>query len=442
MKKRVSFFLLVLLLVIPVLTVAGGGQGESPFSRNPADVVGRVEIIVPSGGFYVETLTTHFIPLVERTYPRVEVVVSTESSEGTSGTEALNARLAAGDIPDLYIGPRGAVAAGFAREGQLVALDMLAGYDTIEKKILPQLIDRSLGNIFYFPYEAITTLMLYNKELFAEAGLDPESPPETWDAFLRYAEKIDNLPERSWGSQVYGATTWTEALSWGSWYWNMLAPLYANFNDGKAQLFNEFGTDIVFDQSEYRMEEFFTYMKRLHAYAPGSMDNKIWGREIGMWPQFGVGWRANLDQGRDVPMVLGQDVAVAPIPVLEKGMTHWTTHGGRGIVMFKTNPEREALAFEILKLMFNEAFYLEYCKELSVLPVISTVADDAFFQGPEIQPFVAALENVVEEESFPAWDAVANIVLSTLAKVMVTEELSPAEGVELAAKEARAAIQN
>lgn len=431
--KRVLSYLMFAAFLLPASLFAGASQE----TEAAAEYSGKVEIVVPTGGFYVETIQDYLGPLLAERYPGIDLVVSPEGSQDTSGTEALKARLAAGDIPDIYIGPRGAVAAGFVRERRLVVLDSLPGIEEITAGIMPNLIDRSLGGLYSLPYEAITTLMLYNVELFQEAGLDSDSPPETWDEFIAAAQAISGLPERSWGAKVYGATTWTEALNWGSWYWNMLAPIYANFNDGKPELFNEFGTDIVFDQPDRRMLEFFTYMRELHSYAPDSMENKIWQREVGIWPQFGVGWRANLEQGRDQPMVLGDDVAVAPIPVYERGMTHWTMYGGRGIVMFRSNPQQEALAWEVLKLMYDEEFYLEYCKDLSVLPVLPSVAGDEFFQGPEIRPFVEALEHVVEEESFPAWDEVANIVLSALGKVMVTGEMEPEEALAFAASEAR-----
>lgn len=36
------------------------------------------------------------------------------------------------------------------------------------------------GNILSLPFNSSTPIMYYNKEIFAEAGLDPETPPATW----------------------------------------------------------------------------------------------------------------------------------------------------------------------------------------------------------------------------------------------------------------------
>jgi sn-glycerol 3-phosphate transport system substrate-binding protein len=41
-----------------------------------------------------------------------------------------------------------------------------------------------------FPFNSSTTIMFYNKDMFAKAGLDPEKPPVTWQEFVGMAAKI------------------------------------------------------------------------------------------------------------------------------------------------------------------------------------------------------------------------------------------------------------
>jgi sn-glycerol 3-phosphate transport system substrate-binding protein len=40
------------------------------------------------------------------------------------------------------------------------------------------------------PFQKSTPIFYWNKEMFEEAGLDPEKPPETWDELLDYAQKL------------------------------------------------------------------------------------------------------------------------------------------------------------------------------------------------------------------------------------------------------------
>ncbi len=54
-------------------------------------------------------------------------------------------------------------------------------------------------HVYALPYTMIVSTMIYRKDLFAGAGLDPERPPQTWDELLAYGQKLTN-PEKG----VYG----------------------------------------------------------------------------------------------------------------------------------------------------------------------------------------------------------------------------------------------
>ena len=58
------------------------------------------------------------------------------------------------------------------------------------------------GEIYALPEAAniVNSLMFYNKDILAEAGLDPENPPETWSDFADACKKITEAG----GGQYYG----------------------------------------------------------------------------------------------------------------------------------------------------------------------------------------------------------------------------------------------
>lgn len=62
------------------------------------------------------------------------------------------------------------------------------------------------GNLLSFPFNSSTPILYYNKDMFREAGLDPETPPRTWPELGAAAKK---LRERG---AACGFTT-----SWPSW---------------------------------------------------------------------------------------------------------------------------------------------------------------------------------------------------------------------------------
>lgn len=60
------------------------------------------------------------------------------------------------------------------------------------KDIYPALIQFSSwrGTLYSLPMEATNLALLYNKDLFRKAGLDPNKPPKTWDELYRFAKKL------------------------------------------------------------------------------------------------------------------------------------------------------------------------------------------------------------------------------------------------------------
>src|SRR5918997_2267833 len=46
------------------------------------------------------------------------------------------------------------------------------------------------GKTWGVPFQRSTIVLYWNKDLFKEAGLDPEKPPKTWQEQLAFAEKL------------------------------------------------------------------------------------------------------------------------------------------------------------------------------------------------------------------------------------------------------------
>ncbi len=74
--------------------------------------------------------------------------------------------------------------------------DFINGEDGISQEdindIYPPLIQYASwkGTLYSLPMEATNLALLYNKDMFRKAGLDPEKPPTNWDEFHDYAKKL------------------------------------------------------------------------------------------------------------------------------------------------------------------------------------------------------------------------------------------------------------
>jgi len=81
--------------------------------------------------------------------------------------------------------------AAFVEIGAYLPLEDI--YDEDLKAVLPEDLlapYRYNGKLYGIPGNAATFSFWYNKEIFKEAGLDPNKPPTNWDELLEYAQQI------------------------------------------------------------------------------------------------------------------------------------------------------------------------------------------------------------------------------------------------------------
>ncbi len=88
----------------------------------------------------------------------------------------------------------------FAQEGRLVDwapyLNQINPYtgnpweDSFEEWGLNLVRDPSTGEMYMMPYMSVQTFWVYNKDIFAEAGITDVPPQPTWDQLVEYSEKV------------------------------------------------------------------------------------------------------------------------------------------------------------------------------------------------------------------------------------------------------------
>jgi multiple sugar transport system substrate-binding protein len=386
-------------------------------------------------GAMIETMTKLAQEYMDA-HPGTTIHVEEEPEGG-----AFEALVAAGNQPDLIVVSFGPQVGQLANQESVIPLEDMPGAQELFSRLEPLTVQEVYGHNYYVPIGADVTMMIYNKQLFEEAGLDPDAPPQTWDEFLSAAEKIQALPARENGDKVYGTLFWNEALTFGGWYWNMLQPIYLNGNQNSCQLLNRLGTDIVFDQPECKLAEFFDFTSKAQQFAPPTMEKNFFSRAFGMWMQYGYSWEPNLKEAAGQPMVIGQDVGIAPVPVPNAGDTSYTTYGGRGLMIMKTTPDRQNLAWDFVQFLMEDQNNLVFLQELGYLPTLVSLKSDAYFQEPARLPFVEALENGMLPEQIGAADAVANELLAVYQSVVVEGKTPPEQAVQDAAARAREKIE-
>ncbi len=65
--------------------------------------------------------------------------------------------------------------------------------------------DQATGRIYGLPYSAESSFIIYNKNLYRKAGLDPEKPPQNWAEFEDHCVKISQIADDTYGFYLQGS---------------------------------------------------------------------------------------------------------------------------------------------------------------------------------------------------------------------------------------------
>jgi sn-glycerol 3-phosphate transport system substrate-binding protein len=92
------------------------------------------------------------------------------------------------------------------------------------------------GNMLSMPFNSSTPIMYYNKDVFEAAGLDPETPPKTWEELEQFSRQIIES-----GAATCGFTT-----AWISWIHTENLSAWHNQPIGTLENgFGGFGTELT-----------------------------------------------------------------------------------------------------------------------------------------------------------------------------------------------------
>ena len=209
MKRLLALAMAAIMMVS--LTACGGGK-EAPAADDkggsaPADnaaasdntdtkdtgASGKVELKLLRLGDLTKAEPI-FAPIVEQfEKDNPDITVKFDAMAWTEATTKLKLLGAQGELPDVtFIN----IINGWdlASEGYLADLSDRVKNDPVLSKDIPQsVIDVATtadGKMYWVPAATGAFSLWYNKDLFKQAGLDPEKPPQTMEEMISYAKTI------------------------------------------------------------------------------------------------------------------------------------------------------------------------------------------------------------------------------------------------------------
>jgi sn-glycerol 3-phosphate transport system substrate-binding protein len=199
---------------------------------------------------------------------------------------------------------------------------------------------RAAGKTWGIPFQRSTILLYWNKQMFREAGLDPDRPPRTWTEMAQFAQKLTKRDEQGnvtrWGVQIPSS---------GFPYW-----LFQGLATGNgAALMNAAGTQTYFDRSEViEALQYWVDLSRVQrVHPPGVVEwgttpaQFVDGKAAMIWTTSG-----NLANLRDKAKF---DLGVAALPGNRQSGS--PTGGGNFYIFRKSPPAQQQAALTFVRWM-------------------------------------------------------------------------------------------
>lgn len=284
----------------------------------------------------------------KKEHPEIEIVTASGLTiQGPASESNFLLAMAGGTAPDVvYVNFRKLHT--FMGQGFLQPLDEFIKSDPeILKRIHPQIrkVITVNGHLYCVPWFQCVMALNYRKDLFRDAGLDPNKPPRNWDEFYEYAKKL-TIPEKGQWGTVFPMQSGSWLLT--DYIWQAGGEVISRDKNGKYRaVFN--------DRGGVEALRFFKKLTR----DPWTRDGKTflgvagyssnWGQDvklgkIGMWMAYSqdvVATTSDLN-----PSLLG----MAPLPAGPTGIRANEINAGMwGISSQIKDPKVRRAAWEYIK---------------------------------------------------------------------------------------------
>ncbi|WP_018718581.1 sn-glycerol-3-phosphate ABC transporter substrate-binding protein UgpB [Arhodomonas aquaeolei] len=116
------------------------------------------------------------------------------------------------------------------------------------------------GKLLSLPFNSSTPVLFYNKDVFEQAGLDPNNPPSTWAALEDVSRKIIDSGAAECGFTT-GWQSWVQLENFGAWHNHAIATRANGFEglDTELKLNDDLFVDHIRQLKEWQDENIFAY---------------------------------------------------------------------------------------------------------------------------------------------------------------------------------------
>ena len=364
-----------------------------------------------------------------------DIVVVQETFPYDAYEQRVAAATAAGQGPEVVQLFYGWVAA-WQRAGYIEPLPQEhIDHAWIEDYFIPMVESVKIGGEYYGLPTAVRALALfYNKDMFAEAGLDPDAPPQTWDEFVEVGKALTERRGPLFTRIGYGPGGQDHHLIRTVLTNQLGTPPYSA--DNREVLYgNEIGVQALTTWTNWMLEDeigVVEFIPGSGGYRDGFMNQENIGMIIdGSFAIGAVRNNAEFDWG------------VAELPTFDNGVqanfgSFWMNAVGPRAY---ESPEKLEAAARFIEFVTSEEAMQLWLEVVGELPAARALVNDpALLADPVNGPFIAGLA-YAEATQFVDEAAQRTVMMDAYNRVLL-EGMDPAESIMIAAREDQALLDD
>ncbi len=363
------------------------------------------------------------VDMWNKQHPEAQVtMIQLSVGQGVEAQSKYIATLAGGTPPSVVVFDRFQVA-GYAAQGAFRPLDDLIGQDKYDLgQFMPATVEEGKGmdgKQYALPTGTDDRLLYWNKDLFRQAGLDPEKPPEDWATLKDYAVRLT----KSQGTEVQqlgmGMNFGPQAFY--LWSWAGGGHWLKRLGDGKpdpwhVDFANAANADaLAFQYSLLQVQNGQRPLAwaQKNSGAPG-IQNTSWGELPKFQSPFSASKVAMFIDGNwslgGIARTFAEtklNFGVTSIPRKDAAMPQLTWSGGWSYVI-SHGVKDAAAAFQLATTFLNKEYQLA-ANAASQAYQLKMTPGSVFFPGSTAQPAIDAVLHTQYKANIPAVDGAWDI---------------------------------
>lgn len=298
-----------------------------------------------------------------------------------------------------------------ANSGRIAALDDYVAAGAVDiGDIYPEVLAVDIYDdaLYGLPVSTNNLQLFINRELFEAAGLDPDSPPTTWDELRATAEQCTDHD-----ASVYGLELFTEPGEGLTWQWQVY------LWQAGGEFLDETNTAAAFN-SPAGTAALQLWVDLLHTDESAP---------LAPWGQFGQGAACMVIDGSWMVGGLAADppfdFGTAPLPYPADGGPATNMGGEHAVVFANDDAATEQAAFDFVAWLASPEIQEEWDLATGFMPIRSAVAESPTYLAaieadlPQLLPFVESQQFARSRPSIANYAEVSDVFSRELERALL-----------------------